>query len=437
MIQPKVFVSNCFVIALFLFHSGQPLFADEVDLPLNEIRSAQIGSEGQMIERVVELFRSGDAAIAQTFAIEHAQANPDSASGLLLVASAMIRLGNVPGATQALEQFAKSDSDGKLFEVSVGYAVLARSQQRYADAWAHCLVASTASPPSRWSAQRSATAKLNLETLMATVCLERQWWTEARARFEKLEQVNPESAEIVFGSGVAAFRLGQVGVAVEKIKRSSELSPDLPSYRLTLARLHASAGDLTEAERWFREGIGQDAERVADAYLGWLIDQNRPDDVLKLYAKLPQEVSQSDSNRYWFALANRMKGQFVQAEQVLSDLHQQLPSNQRLSNQLALVLVESTSEEKRARALQIATANARRSQTSEILATLGWIQFRTGEPEQAEKTMVVALRSGSISRDAAYFLAEIQESLGKTEESQQIRKQIESATGPFFYAYRK
>ena len=55
----------------------------------------------------------------------------------------------------------------------------------------------------------------------------------------------------------------------------------------------------------------------------------------------------------------------------------------------------------------------------------------------AEKTLVVACRGGAVSRDAAYLSSRSKGVAGKKEESEPIRKQLESATGVFFDADRE
>ena len=118
------------------------------------------------------------------------------------------------------------------------------------------------------------------------------------------------------------------------------------------------------------------------------------------------------------ALAHRMAGQTSDAESLLSALHQKTPASFSVSNQLALVLVESSDEAKRGRALQIATSNARRFQNSEdALSTLGWVQYRLGDVAAAEQILTATMSDGSVSRDTAYYLSKVKAALGKTDES--------------------
>ena len=69
------------------------------------------------------------------------------------------------------------------------------------------------------------------------------------------------------------------------------------------------------------------------------------------------------------------------------------------------------------------------------MGTLGWIEYRLGDPERAEEILTIACNGVSVSRDTAYYLAKVKASLGKLEESQEILAKVDAATGPFFYAH--
>ena len=109
-------------------------------------------------------------------------------------------------------------------------------EQRFADAWAHCRVAAQTSPPTRWSPKQRQLARVQLQKLAAAVAMQRQWWPMARKLFGKLAVDHPKDADILRGLGMAAFHEGDIEIAVEKIKRAGELSPDAEPYHLIIAR---------------------------------------------------------------------------------------------------------------------------------------------------------------------------------------------------------
>jgi Tfp pilus assembly protein PilF len=98
------------------------------------------------------------------------------------------------------------------------------------------------------------------------------------------------------------------------------------------------------------------------------------------------------------------------------------------------VLIESEQESLRGRALQIAEVNARNNpQTVDAWATLGYIQFRLGDLAAAEKSLGSSLQNGKLSRDAAFYLAKIKQSLGNKDEAKKLYDTAMSLPGPVFY----
>ncbi len=96
-----------------------------------------------------------------------------------------------------------------------------------------------------------------------------------------------------------------------------------------------------------------------------------------------------------------MEGDYPSAVAHLSKAHLLQPAKLSVANQLALALVELPDEASRTRALQFAQINARQQANNvELLATLGWINFRLGNKAEADQAFQAALRAnaGTASR---------------------------------------
>ena len=105
---------------------------------------------------------------------------------------------------------------------------------------------------------------------------------------------------------------------------------------------------------------------------------------------------------------------------------------------MALTLGESTDEGKRARALQIAIQNVKSAPDSaDTASSLAWIQFRLGDMQGAEETTsAIVRRGGQLSRDSAYFLAQILLKLNRNQEAQTLQDVTRKTKGEFFNARR-
>lgn len=203
-----------------------------------------------------------------------------------------------------------------------------------------------------------------------------------------------------------------------------------------MAQLYESGSSATETEKWLRKAVdlhGSETEaRVA--YARWLMRQNRPDAALKqLQANSSNSATDANSG-FMIGLCHRMQGDFDDAERVFSRRHQKEPTNVIISNQLALVLIESADEGRRGRALQISQSNAQRFPNEfDLIATLGWVNFRLGNTNEANRLLTLTTRTGKISRDTAYFLSRIRREIGDKAGAKTFEKPALTAEGEFYY----
>ncbi len=123
------------------------------------------------------------------------------------------------------------------------------------------------------------------------------------------------------------------------------------------------------------------------------------------------------------------------AESDVEVLHRDTPADLIAANLLALCLVEQDDPGKKARGLQLAEVGAEQAPRShEVLATLGWARYQSGQIDQAEKALRTAVQGVRITPDIAYFLARVLAAKGQADDA---RKVLQSATGlPGAFAHR-
>ena len=112
-------------------------------------------------------------------------------------------------------------------------------------------------------------------------------------------------------------------------------------------------------------------------------------------------------------LVARYKNDLSGAEKIFTQAHLRSPAHLGAMSQLALVLIEQPTEEKRNLALQYAQVMVRlfsdltKSAGREARVTLGWILYKLGRQAQAAQQIQAALRAGAVSADSAYHAARI------------------------------
>ena len=116
---------------------------------------------------------------------------------------------------------------------------------------------------------------------------------------------------------------------------------------------------------------------------------------------------------------------------------EQHPNSSSPANQLALVLIASEDKQQRLRALETAEkTTAKTPGNPEAWATLGWVQLELGKVDEAQQSLTKVLKAGKLSRDAAFYLAELHRRRGNFSKALEFYSAAKNANGPFFYSHR-
>jgi tetratricopeptide (TPR) repeat protein len=257
----------------------------------------------------------------------------------------------------------------------------------------------------------------------------------------RLKDAGVAGTAIELGLGNAAFRAGELNAAESHFRAAAEMDPAQVIPELLMAKLLAAEQKQAEAEAWFLNGQSNNSlhsEQLKLEYALWLLGQQRAPEAMKLARAAAADSKFADSFALVRGLALYMYQRYEDAELELSKLSQKNPNDVRISNQLALALVESADEGKRARALQIAIANMKALPASaDVASTLAWVQFKLGDPSAAQQTTAAVLaRGGKLSRDSAYFLAQVLVHSQQHEQAQLLLETTRNSHGEFFNARR-
>src|SRR5207237_10634736 len=101
------------------------------------------------------------------------------------------------------------------------------------------------------------------------------------------------------------------------------------------------------------------------------------------------------------------------------------------SNQLALLMADQADASKLPRALEIASSNLQTNpQNTEAESTLGWVFYKMGKLDDAERHLRASSARGSISRDTAYYIAKLAFDRGLRDESLKLLRHAVESRGP-------
>jgi predicted Zn-dependent protease len=358
----------------------------------------------------------------------------------VLVSLWLNEAGEIQASLQLLEELSKSGPDRP--DLHFGFAEVARTTGRTFDAWTHLNAAESAPRAATWSSEYVEEFSRSVSLSKALVSELRNDWQNAKAQYEKLKAAGVTEPAVELGLGRASFKLGAFEKAEAHFRELARLAPKAYIAESLMAGLYAEQKKSAEAEAWLKKGVLENQEhsdQIRLEYAMWLLREQRAPEAVKLAQKaLESNTEFADEFALVRAIAFYMYEKYGDAELVLARLAQKEIGNVLLSNLLALTLVESEDEGKRARALQIAIANAGATRASlDILSSLAYIQYRLGDRKAAEQTTAAILsRGGQLNRDSTYFLAQFLFTLGKTAEAESLLQASRESSGDFFNARR-
>lgn len=409
-----------------------------------ELRADLIGIDGQALVRLPdypELLKSiasrkFDEARVKIDAVR--RISIDLPQREVMLATLCFQAGLASDGRSILEKIAAEQP--KAFDVRFALAERAVVEQRWFEALLHIRAVKDSTLSPTWSSEYRKQLAGQLLLLEGIAYEGRTDYRSAVRAYESSVESHTNS-KAYQGLGRSSLRLEELERAVEAFTNAQRLDTTLPSAELMMADWFQANGDEASADEWLQKAIEtgkepHDRQQAQLARARWLLDRNQPQEIADLLGaeEFATEVLEAE-RKYLLALTARMLGDFPTAIRILSALHQREPTSLAYGNQLALVLIEDSTESSRGRALQIAELNVRsHSELAEVWATLGWIQFRMGDSERAGISLQNARRSGMISRDSAFFLAEYAARIDQRDEATALRQQLAEAKGPFFYA---
>lgn len=155
---------------------------------------------------------------------------------------------------------------------------------------------------------------------------------DAKASFEKAEEIRPDGIQAKVGLARLAIESGQLSDAMMLIDRALEISPNFPNALLLKGEFMRLQRDLPAALGYFTAAVEQQPFNIV-ARLGraaTLIDLNRDDEALLDTEVVFEIIPKHPLAMYFVALTKTKKGDYVGANETLLDtggaLNKYLPS---------------------------------------------------------------------------------------------------------------
>jgi tetratricopeptide (TPR) repeat protein len=257
-------------------------------------------------------------------------------------------------------------------------------------------------------------------------------WEKAREQFLKVLELAPTDADTLYAVGLLSLQINKIDDAEKFLKQTLELRPDNQQTRIYLGQIAEERKDYAAAARWYGEVSPGDQYFEAQTRLGIVIAKQGDVDGARKHLHSIQ--AQSDAQRAQLYMAEeqilREAKQYREALTLLNKALEELANNKDLLYARALIaekldMMDLTERDLRAilkqdadnaqalnalgytladrtnrrqEALQlIERALALKPDDPFILDSMGWVQYKLGNNEEAIKYLKHAL---SIRNDA-------------------------------------
>jgi tetratricopeptide (TPR) repeat protein len=271
---------------------------------------------------------------------------------------------------------------------------------------------------------------------IAMVAEGRRQWDVAEEQLTKLIALRPSQPAVHQRLAAARYAQGKADEAFAGLQRAAQAAPKLLPAELVMAQIAQRSGKLDEAKSWLEraaDALPKDARpQIALASLSWDAGDYAAADE---HARAAERIDPASIDaKYWRGAIARYLGKADEAQRYLEQVVQSAPEHMQATGQLAALLADHDKKTEQQRALTLAQLYAKAAPRSpEAAMVLGWANLRLGQLEEAERLLKLAASSGTVTRDAAYYMAVLAQRRGRADEARDLVAKSLSGEGPFAY----
>jgi tetratricopeptide (TPR) repeat protein len=362
--------------------------------------------------------------------------NPDLAPANFIMAQWFIKYNVAAGVRPALERAVVEAPDDPGAYIFMGEIAL--QDRRFAEA--ELLYQKADGLMAKWKGGDSRRRQMlpGIYSGLAATAANRGRWADAQKHLEASLKVNPKNAAALQQLSQCLFQQKNPDVALAKLKEAAKIDENMLLPETILAQYYMQSGDQEHAQenagKWLVAALTVAPKDVKTRLIAaqWAWENGRLQESGKqadIALKLEPTSLNAKILRGIIALFQK---DYKTAEVHFDSALYQSPGNFAASNNLALALVEQKDDAKKRRALELAEGNVQKyskandSRGPESVSTYGWVLYRLGRHDDAEKWLRAAVSNQGFSADTAYYLARVLVDQGQEANAQKL---LEGALG--------
>ncbi|MBC8876032.1 MAG: tetratricopeptide repeat protein [Planctomycetes bacterium] len=258
---------------------------------------------------------------------------------------------------------------------------------------------------------------------LAAVAEARSDWPTAQRYLDAILRAAPQDALLSQRLGRAVFFQGKPDDALTHFETAFALDKKLLTPEALMGQLYEQKGDRENAARYMALAVKANPNDVNTclAVAHWALAAGNLS-----VAKQQVEVARKMDAESLAALSTSgtvalyMKD-YAQAQRHYEAVLAKAPTDFAATNGLALALCEREEPENKNRALEYAQSTLRNyPRSTEAAATLGWVLYRLGRLEEADRVFGQVVLAGDLSSNAAYYIARAAVQQGRNEQAKRL-----------------
>ena len=261
-------------------------------------------------------------------------------------------------------------------------------------------------------------------------------WPAAQKAFEDLLKTDPKNAATLRRLAYCLYQQKNVEDALAKLQEAAKIDSTVVVPQAILAQFFQESRDRENAKKWMAAAVDAAPRDIKTRLAAgqFALDSGDTEDARK-HANLAMQIAPKSADAKFFrGVIAMLEKEYESAESYFDSVLKQSPKNFLCSNNLIFALIAQDDKAKNQRALEQAEANMRQYPGStDAAATLGWVLYKMGRIDDAEKSLRRAASVANSDVDAAYFTARVAVDRGRNEEAQETLESALKNPKPFVF----
>lgn len=389
------------------------------------------------VVEAIELFKQLKFNEAREKLKEAVQNHPQLAPADLIYAELLIKSGQIPQGRKEIEDVVVELPGDPRAYMALGAIGLAEG--RWTDALLQYEKAAEVAQTYAFVNDEEKQKFLNKCSLgRGTVHENRKHWNLARQEFAKWLESDPTNGPIRQRMARAIFFEGDVETAFKELQQAKKDDDRLSPPETAMGSFYATNNEFEKAEEYFKKGIEAESDELIpyQTYAQWLFNRGRTKEAKDQTMVALRALPTNRTLRLMRSIFARHLKAYDEAEMELEDLLRESSDDAMVRNELALTLAEQPDPTKTRRAFELAAQNVRANQRSpDLLATFGWVNYRLGNLDQAERFLKAALQMSQQQTrpELFYYMAHVLAERGNNADAKKLLDQIVISDAPFAF----